>query len=112
MRLAVQLNKMMGGNIERVVPTTDPNREGGILYKRYTFEPGEWFVVDDPISQQYFTGKLQDCRERQILSANLKAELESNHVPYETQKCGTCANAKIKAVFNPFVWKEVEDENA
>lgn len=110
--LAIKLNdKIMGGAIERVVPVSDPHREGGILNKRYTFKPEDgWVKVTDPVSIQYFKGEIQDVRERMVLSANLKAELEANGVPYETQKCGTCANAKTKAVFNPFLWKELPDE--
>lgn len=108
--LAVKLNEMMGGAIERIVPVTDPNREGGILNKRYTFVPGEWVKVTDPISQAYFKGEIQDCRERMVLTPNLKSELEAYNIPYETKKCGTCANAKTKAIFNPFVWKEIKDE--
>lgn len=110
--LAIKLNTdIMGGAIDRVVPVSDPNREGGILNKRYTFLPDdEWMKVVDPVSIKYFKGEIQDVRERMILTANLKSELETHGVPYETQKCGTCANAKTKAVFNPFLWKELPDE--
>lgn len=111
MLLAVKLNEMLGGAIERIVPVTDPNRKGGILNKRYTFIPGEWVKVTDPISQQYFKGEIGDCRERMVLTANLESELKSYGIPYETKKCGTCANAKVKAFFNPFIWKELEDED-
>lgn len=108
MILVAKLHKMMGGAIERIVPETDPNRPDGIINKRYTFLPGEEYEIDDPKTIQYFKGEIYDIRERQVLSANLKAELEANHIPYETQKCGTCASAATKALFNPFVVKEVE----
>ena len=108
--LAVKLNEMMGGAIQRVVPESDPSRPGGIVNKRVDFIPGEWVKVTDPISQQYFKGEIQDCRERMVLTANLKSQLEAYGIPYEKKKCGTCANASTKAIFNPFVWKEIEDE--
>lgn len=108
--LVAKLHDMMGGAIERIVPESDPDREGGIVNKRYTFVPGEEYEIEDPITIQYFKGEIYDIREKSILSANLKSELEANNIPYETSKCGSCANAKTKAVYNPFTLKEVSDE--
>lgn len=108
MILVAKLHDMMGGAIERIVPESDPNREGGTVNKRYTFVPGEEYEIDDPMTIKYFKGEIYDIREKKVLSANLKSELEANNIPYETQKCGTCANAATKALFNPFVIEEVE----
>lgn len=97
-----KLNDIMQGGIERVVPVTGA-KAGTQANKRMTFIPNKVYRVNDPFVIQYVKGEIHDCREKMVLTNELKSELSHYGIEYEVKKCGTCTNAKPKAFFNPFV---------
>lgn len=111
MILRFKLNAMFQGGIERVVPVTGP-KKGTQLNKRKVFLPNKIYRVNDPYVIQYVKGEIHDCREKMVLTAALKEQLEAYNIEYTVKKCGTCTNAKPKAFFNPFeIVEEIEDDN-
>lgn len=104
-----KLNDIFAGGIERLVFCTADGKPGVATNKRYTFVPEVEYKVNDPIMAQYIRGEIGDVREKMVLTPQLKSDLDAANIPYETVKCGTCAGAKPKAFFNPFVI--LEDTN-
>lgn len=100
-----------GGAITKVCMASGQNGKGYTMASM-TFEPGTVYKTKDPTLMDYIKGKIGDVSERVVLTDNLRTELELGGVEYTTQKCGACASAKTKAVFNPFtILEEDNDEN-
>lgn len=97
-----KLHDIFGGAIERVVMCSG-DKPGIETNKRMTFLPDTVYSLNDPVAIQYIKGEIGDVREKMVLTADLKAQLEAAGIEYEVKKCGTCVSAKPKAFFNPFV---------
>lgn len=94
------LHDFMAGAIDRMVMVSREN--GGYTSKRLTFLPETQYSTIDPVFIQYIKGEIGDVREKMLSTPELKAELNSRGIKYEVTKCGHCASAKPKVIFNPF----------
>lgn len=97
-----KLNDIFVGAIDRIVMCSG-DKPGIETNKRMTFLPNTIYSLTDPVAVQYIKGEIGDVREKMVLTADLKAQLESAGIEYEVKKCGTCTSAKPKAFFDPFV---------
>lgn len=78
------------------------DNKGGYTSKRLTFLPETQYETVDPVFIKYIKGEIGDVREKMVSTPELKAELKSLGIEYEVTKCGHCASAKPKVIFNPF----------
>ena len=96
-----RLHPIFNGAIERIVMCTGP-KPGLETNKRMTFLPDTVYSLNDPIATKYIKGEIGDVREKMVATEALKTNLEYHKIAYTIHKCGTCANARPKAFFNPF----------
>lgn len=94
------LHDFMAGAIDRMVMVSRDG--GGYTSKRLTFLPETQYETNDPVFIQYIKGEIGDVREKMLSTPEIKAELESKGISYETSKCGHCPSARPKVIFNPF----------
>lgn len=99
------LRDFIGGAIDRLVIMSADS--GGYTTRHKTFYPDEEYEINDPVAIKYLKGEIGDVRQKSILTPELKETLAEYNVPYEVKRCGSCANAKPKAYYNPF--KMVEE---
>ena len=95
------LHDFMAGAITRMVMVSRDNK-GGYTSKRLTFLPETQYETNDPVFIDYIKGNIGDVTEKIISTPELKAELRAAGIKYEVTKCGHCASAKPKVIFNPF----------